>query len=96
LHEEEFETDSEDVDEHIIVEEEVSVPKYIPSPIPSSPLPIQHIPQLPKILKEPSTFKLPSIPSPLRSPPYIPHPSFLQPSFTFPTKVKDFKLLLYG
>jgi hypothetical protein len=95
LHEEEFETDSEDVDEHIIVEEEVSVPKF-PSPIPYSPLPIQHIPQLPEILEEPSTFSLQSIPSPLRPPPYTPHPSFPQPSFTFPTKVRDFKLLLYG
>jgi hypothetical protein len=99
MHEEEFETDEEFVDEHIIVEEEVSVLELFPSPLPPSPPHIQQIPQLPEILEEPSrkpnySYKLPSIPSPLR-PPYTPHPSFPQPPFTFPTKVKDFKLLFF-
>jgi hypothetical protein len=93
MHEEEFERDEEFVVEPSEVEMEVSVLESFPSPLPSSPPLIQQIPQPPEILKEPSTFKLPSIPSPLR--PYTPHPSFPQPSFTFPTKVKDFKLLLY-
>ena len=96
MHEEEFESDEEIVVEHCEVEREMNVLEPFPSPLPPSPLHIQQIPQLPEILEEPSrkphySYKLPSIPTPLR-PPYNPHPSFPQPPFT---KVKDFKLLLY-
>jgi hypothetical protein len=100
MHEEEFERDEDFVVEHSEVEMEVSVLEPFPSPLPSSPPLIQQISQLPEILEEPSrkpkySFKLPTIPTPLRTPLYIPPPKLSQPSFTFPTKVKDFKLLFY-
>jgi hypothetical protein len=101
MHEEKIESDEEFVVETSEEEMEVSVLKPLPTPLPSSPPPIQQISPLPKILEETNwkpyfSSLLPTIHTPLREQKIPPQATFSQPYFTFPGKVKFFRLLLYA